>query len=210
MTISHATQLRLSIARHREALNLLSVSTTPDYEFTAAVDLLTVRILSGNKILICGNGGSAADAQHLAAELVVRYKGDRKPISAIALTTDSSVLTAACNDGYSPFKRQVEALGRPGDVLIAISTSGNSQNIIDSIWTAKNLGLSVIGLTGSAGFRATHQLSNTLGVDVEFRIPSDTTSIVQEMHVLIYHSLVEALERELKLCEFGTDRPRLL
>src|SRR5579872_6296597 len=109
--ISHSFRLHEAIARHRSALYDLVRSPELDRTFTRVVDLLVVRVLSGNKILICGNGGSAADAQHLAAEFVVRYKEDRKPVPAVALTTDSSVLTAAYNDGYEVFARQVEALG---------------------------------------------------------------------------------------------------
>ncbi len=189
--------LHKAIIRHKEALDIMDAEG-----FDQAVELLAIRIMARGKIIICGNGGSAADAQHLAAEFVVRYKSDRKPIPAIALTTDTSILTAAYNDGYQVFGRQVDALGRPGDVLIAISTSGSSQNVIQAIYAAKNRGIAVIGLTGQHGFRDTYQgIDKPVEVDVELRVPSGTTSVIQEMHMLLYHSLVESLEQELNLCE---------
>lgn len=199
--ISPSFHLRLTIARHRTALVEFASQGYLNEAFNRTIELLTVRILAGGKILICGNGGSAADAQHLAAEFVVRYHHDRNPIAAIALTTDSSIMTAAYNDGYSVFQRQVQALGKPGDVLIAISTSGKSQNVLEAIYAAKTLGIAIIGLTGMHGFRDMHQVQTNLGIDVELRVPSDSTNVVQELHMLIYHAIVEALEKELKLCE---------
>lgn len=145
-------------------------------------------IQGGGKILICGNGGSAADAQHFAAELVVRYLGNRKAIPAIALTTDSSVLTAAGND-YSfarIFSRQVSALGRKGDALIAISTSGQSENVSQAIGVANLLGMTTIGLTGPNGMGAR--------CDYELCMPTLITARIQELHILCIHILCEALE----------------
>lgn len=211
MNISPSDTLKKNLGEHSLVLEKLCWEKFPEEPFNSAVSILAIRVAAGGKILICGNGGSAADAQHLAAEFVIRYKKDREPIPAIALTTDSSVLTAAYNDGYEPFQRQVQALGRSNDVLIAISTSGMSQNIIEAIYAAQSRGMAVIGLTGMHGFRALQHPNNAVGIDVELRIPSDLTSVIQELHLVLYHALVEALERELNLCdESERDRPRLL
>lgn len=164
-------------------------------EFKAAVDLCVTAIQGGGKLLFLGNGGSAADAQHLATELTVRYVKDRPPIPAIALTTDSSCITAIGND-YSfedIFARQVTALGRPPDVMIAISTSGKSPNVIKAINAGRQAGLKVIGLTGQDG-GSMHELC-----DVIFKIPSKTTSRIQEMHITIGHMLCAAIEQKLEL-----------
>lgn len=186
------------IIKHREILALLDSRST-ERAFDAAVALIATRVTSGGKILICGNGGSAADAQHLAAECVIRYQEDREPIPAIALTADTAILTAGYNDGYTPFQRQVQALGGSGDVLIALSTSGTSQNVVQAIYAAQNIGMSVIGLTGSRGFRDNRNNDAVpLQLDIELRVPSDTTSVIQEMHIILYHALVEALEREIE------------
>lgn len=141
------------------------------------------------KILICGNGGSAAHAQHLAAELVVRYRKDREAIPAIALTADSAILTAAGNDlGYVEiFRRQVEALARSQDVLVAISTSGKSPNVYTACHSAGAMGCRVIALTGQ------HGLYDYIP-DVEIRVPSTVTARIQEIHTLIIHTLCEGLE----------------
>lgn len=141
------------------------------------------------KILVCGNGGSAAHAQHLAAELVVRFQRDRPPIPALALTTDTSILTAASNDlGYHEvFSRQVEALARPGDVLIGISTSGKSANVYSACQKASEMGCQVITMTGMHGMYGCVS-------DVELRVPSIVTARVQEIHTLIIHVLCEGIE----------------
>jgi len=145
---------------------------------------------AGGKILVCGNGGSAADAQHLAAELVCRVSRDRRALPAIALTTDSSALTAVSNDyGYSRvFARQVEALASSGDLLIAISTSGNSENVIEAARAARAAGCSVAALTGSTGGRLAEH------VDLLVPVPSDAVSRIQEVHALCVHALAQALE----------------
>jgi D-sedoheptulose 7-phosphate isomerase len=145
---------------------------------------------TGGKILVCGNGGSAADAQHLAAELVCRVSRDRGALPAIALTTDSSALTAISNDyGYSRvFARQVEALAASGDLLIAISTSGNSENVIEAARAARARGCAVAGLTGSTGGRLAEH------VDLLIPAPSDAVSRIQEVHALCVHSLAQAVE----------------
>ena len=149
----------------------------------------------GGTIFWCGNGGSAADSQHLAAELVGRFKKNRKALRSIALTTDTSVLTCVAND-YSYdviFARQVEALGRPGDVLIGISTSGNSENVLRAFKAAKELGLMTIALLGKGGGYIKDLADHALV------IPSDSTARIQEAHILIGHILCELIEQELGL-----------
>lgn len=155
----------------------------------------TACIKDGGKILFAGNGGSAADSQHLATELTCRYKKDRAPIAALALTTDTSALTAAGNDfGFDQvFARQVAALGRKGDVFIAISTSGNSKNIITAIHEARRLGLTVVGFTGLTG-GAMAKLC-----DILLNVPSATTARIQEMHITLGQMLCGALEIDLGL-----------
>jgi len=145
---------------------------------------------SGGKLIVFGNGGSAADAQHLAAELVGRYRHDRKALPAIALTTDSSALTSISNDyGFETvFSRQVEAIGKTGDVVLAISTSGNSPNIIQAVSLAKQLGIPTIGLTGRTGGKLRGS------VDVCLTVPSDSTPRIQEAHSLIIHILSGLVE----------------
>jgi D-sedoheptulose 7-phosphate isomerase len=145
------------------------------------------------KILIAGNGGSAADAQHFAGELVSRFHFDRPALSAIALTTDSSVITAIGNDyGYEDvFARQIQAHGRSGDVFIAISTSGNSANILKAIQTAKAIGLVVIGLTGRSGGKMKDMC------DVCLCAPSDSTPRIQECHLFFEHTLCACIEESL-------------
>jgi D-sedoheptulose 7-phosphate isomerase len=150
---------------------------------------------SGNKIFFFGNGGSAADAQHLATELTIRYKKDRAPIAAIALTTDSSALTAAGNDlGFEQiFARQLEALGRKGDVAIGITTSGKSPNVLAAFATAKNIGVTSVVFTGGTGGQAA-QLA-----DLKLVVPSTTTARIQEMHITLGQMLCAGLEIELGL-----------
>jgi D-sedoheptulose 7-phosphate isomerase len=163
--------------------------TVLEAQLDPAITMLEHCLLEGHKVLLCGNGGSACDAMHIAAELVVRFHADRKAYAAIALTADSAVLTAAGNDyGYSRvFSRQVQALGEAGDVLIAISTSGKSANVLEAIASAKFQGMPTLGLSG-----AKH-----LGCDVDIAVPSTTTARIQEMHILCGHLLVEGLERRL-------------
>lgn len=158
--------------------------------FEKAASALRNVVRGGGKILVCGNGGSAADAQHMATELVVRYLANRKAIPAIALTTDTSALTACANDlGFEQvFSRQVEALGRKGDALVAISTSGTSANIVRAVKTARERGLVTIGLTGE-GDAGVGGL-----VDHWIAAPSAHTPNVQEAHLVIEHLLCEAIE----------------
>ena len=149
---------------------------------------------SGHKVLFFGNGGSAADSQHLAAELVGRYEKERRGLAAIALTTDTSILTALGNDyGYEKvFERQIEALGQKGDVAVGLSTSGCSKNIVAAIKKAKSLGLKTIGFLGRDG----GDLKNL--VDLAILVPSQKTSRIQESHILIGHILCERLDELLE------------
>lgn len=158
------------------------------------IEYITSSIENGGKVLICGNGGSAADAQHIAAEFVGRFVMERKGFPAIALTTDTSNLTAIAND-YSyddVFRRQVEALGKKGDILIGISTSGNSENVIRAIEEAKNIGMKVIGLTGKTGGKMKDIC------DVPFVFEIKDTARIQELHMMTYHLICEFSEKELK------------
>ncbi len=149
----------------------------------------------GGKIIFCGNGGSAADSQHLATELTVRYKKNRKAMAAVALTTDTSALTAIGNDfGFDfLFARQLEALGQSGDILIAISTSGNSPNIIKTLEMADEIGNIIkIGFTGKTGGKMANMC------DILINVPSIITARIQEMHILLGHMLCDALENEME------------
>jgi D-sedoheptulose 7-phosphate isomerase len=150
------------------------------------------RLRRGGKILVCGNGGSAADAQHFAAELSGRYLKERRGLAGLALTTDTSALTAIGNDyGFDQvFARQVEALGRPGDLLLGLSTSGNSPNILRAVDSAKALGLHTLGLLGRDG----GQLASR--VDEALVVPSTVTARIQEVHQMVYHFWCEALDAE--------------
>lgn len=165
--------------------------------FVALVGMCLDALKSGNKLLFFGNGGSAADAQHLATELTVRYKTDRPAIPAIALTTDTSALTAIGNDfGFEQlFARQIDALGQPGDVAIGISTSGTSPNIVRGLETAKVKGLKTVGLTGRDG-GALPGLT-----DLVLIVPSHTTARIQEMHIMLGQMLCGALELALGLVQ---------
>lgn len=157
--------------------------------------LLALALGGGSTLFWCGNGGSAADSQHLAAELVGRFKKNRRALRSIALTTDSSVLTCVANDySYDDiFSRQVEALGRPGDVLIGISTSGNSANVLRAVKTAKEMGLTTIALLGKGGG------TTKVLADHALVVPSESTARIQEAHILIGHILCELIEQELGL-----------
>jgi len=158
-----------------------------------AADLMIQGLRSGGKVLFCGNGGSAADSQHLAAELSGRYLRDRAPMAGLALTVDSSALTAIAND-YSydeVFARQVRGLGRPGDVLIGISTSGNSRNVVAALEAARAIGMRCIGLTGATGGRMKDLC------DVCVCVPSTDTPRIQEMHIAAGHMMCELVEAAL-------------
>jgi D-sedoheptulose 7-phosphate isomerase len=158
--------------------------------------LLAEVLRGGGKVLACGNGGSAADAQHFAAELVNRFELERPPLAAVALTTDTSTLTSIAND-YSfqqVFSKQLRALGRRGDALLAISTSGNSANVIEAIHAARSLGVRVVALTGSGGGKIAPLIG---GEDVHVCVPHNSTARVQEVHLLVLHCLCDAIDFQL-------------
>jgi D-sedoheptulose 7-phosphate isomerase len=157
-----------------------------------AGDLCVKALKNKNKILLCGNGGSAADAQHIAAELSGRFKKERNPLAGIALTTDTSALTAIGNDyGYEyVFSRQLEAIGQKGDVLIAISTSGNSKNVLKAIDSAKKIGIKIITLTGKKGGEMAKN------GDINIIVPSNDIPRIQEMHIMVGHMICEIIDRK--------------
>ncbi len=158
-----------------------------------AIEAMVGCLLNNGKILACGNGGSAADAQHLAAELVGRFEVERHELAAIALTTDSSILSAIANDyGYQAiFAKQVRALGQPGDVLVAISTSGNSPNVVAAIEVAHENDLRVVALTGKGGGAIGEMLHDG---DVHICVPAERTARIQETHVLAIHCLCDGID----------------
>lgn len=162
----------------------------------AAVDTLFMALANNCKILACGNGGSAADAQHFVAELVGRFERERLPLAAIALNTDTSILTAVGNDfGYDRvFSQQVNALGQPGDVLVAISTSGNSANVIQAIEAAQAREMSIIAMTGKGGGQIGAMLSES---DVHLCVPHDRTLRIQEVHILLLHAICDGIDAQL-------------
>ncbi|UCE31833.1 MAG: phosphoheptose isomerase [Burkholderiales bacterium] len=159
----------------------------------AAIDLVFGALSNDRKLLACGNGGSAADAQHLAAELIGRYERERPGLAAVALTTDTSILTAVGNDyGFEDvFARQVRGLGQPGDVLVAISTSGNSPNVLRAIEAAHQREMRVIALTGRGGGGIAGALRDG---DIMLCVPHDRTARIQEVHLLIVHCLCDGVD----------------
>lgn len=168
---------------------------TPNIHKAALLMIQTFQ--AKGKILSCGNGGSAGDAQHLASELLNRYEIERPSLPAIALSADSLTLTAISNDYHyrEVFSKQIRALGRPGDTLFAITTSGNSENILEAVKTAHQLDLPVIALTGKNGGNLTHSLNEK---DIEIRVPSCTTARIQETHLLIIHCLCSIIDDQFK------------
>jgi D-sedoheptulose 7-phosphate isomerase len=176
-----------SIAVKSKAMEIMPQS------IAEAIGLMYEALSAGKKILACGNGGSAADAQHFAAELVGRFERERKELPAIALTTDTSIITAIGND-YSfdvIFSKQVRALGQPGDILMGISTSGNSGNIIEAINAAHEKGMSIIALTGKDGGKIGQLLK---AGDVNLCVPADRTARIQETHLLLLHCLCDGVD----------------
>lgn len=163
--------------------------------------MLAQALKAGGKALACGNGGSAADAQHFAAELVNRFEAERPPLAALALTTDSSNLTSIANDyaWEQVFAKQLRAIGRRGDVLLAISTSGNSPNVIEALRAAHDIGVGVIALTGKGGGKMAPMLSRE---DVHICVPHPNTARIQEVHLLVLHCLCDAIDDQL----FGAKR----
>ncbi len=192
---SRSMDLIARVAQHFEdsaqtKLNAVDALSAP---IAAAIETLTGALLEGGKILACGNGGSAADAQHFAAELVGRFEAERQELAAIALSTDSSILTAVGNDyGFAHiFAKQVRALGHAGDVLLAISTSGNSGNVIEAIKAAHEHDLRVIALTGKGGGEIGELLRDD---DIHLCVPADRTARIQETHLLIIHCLCDGID----------------
>lgn len=158
-----------------------------------AVELMAASLLSNGKVLACGNGGSAADSQHFAAELLNRFEKERPPLAAVALTTDTSTLTSIAND-YAfeqVFAKQVRALGQAGDVLLAISTSGNSPNVIAAIAAAREREMRVVALTGKGGGKMAGLMTDE---DVHICAPADRTARIQEVHLLVLHCLCDAID----------------
>ncbi len=153
-------------------------------------------LLSDNKIMSCGNGGSAGDAQHFSSEMLNRYERERPSLPAIALTTDTSTLTSIANDYHfdEVFAKQIRGLGREGDILLVYSTSGNSGNIIKAVTTAHDKNISVIALTGKDGGKLVNQLNES---DIEIRVPSPSTARIQEVHLLITHCLCDLIDHQL-------------
>jgi D-sedoheptulose 7-phosphate isomerase len=160
-----------------------------------AADMIAKSLVSEGTIFWCGNGGSAADSQHIAAEFIGRFKKDRQPLRSIALTTDTSILTCISNDySYEKiFSRQLNALGRKGDVMVVITTSGKSENIKQALIQAQKMGIKTIGLLGKKGGKCKNY------VDIPIIVPSDTTARIQEVHILIEHLLCELVENKLGL-----------
>jgi D-sedoheptulose 7-phosphate isomerase len=169
------------------------IATACSDEIQAAADAVVGCLRAGKKLLLCGNGGSAADAQHIAAEMTVKMKQVRSPLAAIALTTNTSLLTAQANDlGFETvFSRQIESLADPGDILVAISTSGNSSNILSAVESARGMGIKVIGLTGKGGGNLAPRC------DIAILVPSDDVPRIQEAHIAIGHLICEYAESTL-------------
>ena len=177
----------------RAAQTLLAGLAGLEPQVALAADAIATALLSGHKLLACGNGGSAADAQHLAAEFVVRFTVNRPALPSLALSVDTSALTAWANDfGYEQvFARQVEALGREGDVLVGLSTSGNSPNVVAALKTARERKLITIGMTGADGGKMA-EFCDTL-----LRVPSRRTQNIQEAHGVFGHIIVQLMEQAL-------------
>ena len=191
--MSVRSYFKSAMSAHLRVAEASEVALGEPFEALCAVCLKSLR--AGGKLIFFGNGGSAADAQHIATEFVVKLSQDRAPLAALALTTDSSALTAAGNDfGFEHiFARQIEALARPEDVAIAISTSGNSANVLRALEQARAAGLAAAGLSGRGGGRMA-ALAEPLLV-----VPSDDTNRIQEVHIMLLHMLCGAIERELEL-----------
>lgn len=180
------------LEEHQEAVNKLLNDTIQMWSIEKMAEICKTAIHNDHKILLCGNGGSAADSQHIAAEFVGRFVKERCGLPAIALTTDTSILTAIGNDyGYDEvFRRQVEALGRKGDVLIGISTSGNSGNVIKAFEQAAKQGISTLAFTGAKESKMSEL------ADVTIRVPAPITARVQECHIMIGHIICEAIDED--------------
>jgi D-sedoheptulose 7-phosphate isomerase len=189
-----ARRIRSHFAASAE-VKLAAVDTMAP-QIARAAALMTECLLADGKILACGNGGSAADAQHFAAEMVGRFERERPELPAISLSTDTSILTAIANDyDYAQvFAKQVRALGASGDVLLAISTSGNSANVVAAVDVARERGMRIVGLTGKGGGRIGELLR---AEDVHLCVPHDVTARIQEVHLLTIHCLCDAIDASL-------------
>lgn len=189
-----AERIRRLFAESIEA-KMQAAETLPE-DINRAGQRMVECLLNGGKILTCGNGGSAGDAQHFSSELLNRFERERPALPAVALTTDSSTLTSIANDySYNEvFSKQVRALGNDGDVLLAISTSGNSANVIQAIQAAHDRGMVVIAMTGRQGGEMGNLLSDN---DVELRVPAQSTARIQEVHLVIIHSLCDLIDQQL-------------
>jgi phosphoheptose isomerase len=185
-------QIRAQFAESMEVKRRSAEMLLPAIGKAAA--LMTACLAGGGKILACGNGGSAADSQHFAAELLNRFERERQGLPAVALNTDTSTITSIAND-YSfdlVFSKQVRALGVAGDCLLAISTSGNSRNVLEAVGAAHERGMTVVALTGRNGGQIAARM---MAKDVEIRVPSERTARIQEVHLLAIHCLCEAIDR---------------
>lgn len=181
------------LAHFDQSIAVKTASRALAPQLIAAGDAMIASLRSGGKILSCGNGGSAADAQHFSGELLGRFEAERRSLPAIALTTDSSTLTAVANDYdfASVFARQVAGLGAPGDVLLAITTSGNSANVLTAVAAAHERQMRVVALTGRDG----GQLASALAADdIEIRVPADRTIRIQEVHLLAIHAICDLID----------------
>lgn len=180
----------------RESLAVKEASAALAPAIAAAGSRMAHSLSGGGKILSCGNGGSAADAQHFSSELLNRFERERPAMPAVALTTDSSTLTSIGNDyDYAEiFAKQIRALGRSGDVLLAISTSGNSENVRRAVGAARERDVAVVALTGRDGGTIAAELGDR---DIELRVPADRTCRIQEVHLLIIHCLCDAIDEAL-------------
>lgn len=180
----------------RESLAVKEASAALAPAIAAAGSRMARSLSEGGKILSCGNGGSAADAQHFSSELLNRFERERPAMPAVALTTDSSTLTSISNDyDYAEiFAKQIRALGRSGDVLLAISTSGNSENVRRAVGAARERDVAVVALTGRDGGTIAAELGDR---DIELRVPADRTCRIQEVHLLIIHCLCDAIDEAL-------------
>ena len=191
------TLLRLQARSAQHFLDNIEVQQVAAKELPVTVAIAVMAMVeclnSGGKIMACGNGGSAADAQHFAAELMGRFERERRELAAVALTTDTSILTAVGND-YSydqVFSKQVRGLGKSGDILLAITTSGNSKNVIKAVEAAQAMGIKVVALSGNGG----GQLNNVLGAnDLLLAAPSSRTARIQETHLVLLHALCDGID----------------
>ncbi len=192
--MDHISRIRAHFADSAQ-LKLAAVDALAP-QIARGAELMAECLLGDGKILACGNGGSACDAQHFAAEMVGRFERERPELPAISLATDTSILTAVAND-YSyeqVFAKQVRALGTAGDILLAISTSGNSGNVIAAIEAARDREMRIVALTGKGGGRIGAMLS---AADVELRVPHERTARIQECHLLMIHCLCDAIDNTL-------------